>query len=272
MIDLNNFRKNIYHKFGFKECPHYGEDGVILEIFNNVPTNKTPLVIEFGETRVLGTTTRAFRVNYISKSIYFTLNISLLSKIYNILDIFKITFKSFKFSYLKFFMNLPFSYFADKDSIIKLFKNKKIKNIDILTIDIDSYDYVVAKNILENKYRPTLFIIEYNPNLPIEDEYIQPEGETFINKKLYGCNYGSLVNLFKKNNYYLIHISGFCNLFFLDNKYRNIFIEPNIINEITDNDDKIEIFIKKYCQKNFKPSWFYEKKLEYKDIKKFKIN
>ena len=85
MIDLNNFRKNIYHKFGFKECPHYGEDGVILEIFNNVPTNKIPLVIEFGETRVLGTTTRAFRINYISKSIYFTLNISFLSKIFNIL-------------------------------------------------------------------------------------------------------------------------------------------------------------------------------------------
>ena len=72
MINLNDFRENIYQNEGLRECPHYGEDGVILKIFEIIKPNKKPLIIEFGETRSLGTTTRSFRIKYKSRSIYFT--------------------------------------------------------------------------------------------------------------------------------------------------------------------------------------------------------
>ena len=69
MINLNNYRKNIFQNYGVKECPYYSEDGVILKIFEEVNISKKPVVVEFGEHRVLGTTTRAFRIKYFSKSI-----------------------------------------------------------------------------------------------------------------------------------------------------------------------------------------------------------
>ena len=36
MINLNDFRKNIYQNDGIFECPHYSEDGVILKIFEKI--------------------------------------------------------------------------------------------------------------------------------------------------------------------------------------------------------------------------------------------
>ena len=70
-IDLNKFRRNIYTNSGVKPCPGYGEDGVILEIFKHIGVSQNPICIEFGELRVLGTTTRAFRINYLAKALYF---------------------------------------------------------------------------------------------------------------------------------------------------------------------------------------------------------
>ena len=88
MINLNQFRKNIFHNEGLRECPHYGEDGVILKIFEIIKPNKSPLVIEFGETRSLGTTTRSFRIKYKSRAIYFTGDLSFKSTVLNVLDVF----------------------------------------------------------------------------------------------------------------------------------------------------------------------------------------
>jgi hypothetical protein len=36
LIDLNKSRKNIYQNHGWREAPHYSEDGVILKIFQNI--------------------------------------------------------------------------------------------------------------------------------------------------------------------------------------------------------------------------------------------
>ena len=125
MIDLNNFRKNIYQNEGVRECPHYSEDGVILKIFETIGINKDPLAIEFGETRSLGTTTRAFRIRYKARCIYFTGNLNFKSTILNVLDILKISLNKSDFEYLKFLFNMPFKFFVTPDNIISLFKKKK---------------------------------------------------------------------------------------------------------------------------------------------------
>ena len=69
MIDLSNYKKNIYQNYGFRECPFYGEDGVIEKIFSQIGVSELPTCVEFGELRVLGTTTRSFRIRYKSKSV-----------------------------------------------------------------------------------------------------------------------------------------------------------------------------------------------------------
>lgn len=272
MINLNDFRKNLFHKVGIRECPHYSEDGVILKIFEKIGVSSNPLIIEFGETRSLGTTTRSFRIKYFSKAIYFTGNLNMKSTFLNILDIFKITFSKRKLRYLKFLFNLPFKYFVTPDNIINLLQKKNVNNIDILTIDIDSYDYYITKKILEEGFKPTLLILEYNPSIPIDLKITYPyktQKNKPVNKKVYGASFKALHDLAKKYDYELIHISGFCNLFFVNNQNSKNFIQPILEAEIPKNNNDILNFIDIYCQKNFVPSWLYEPELSASDLEYF---
>ena len=79
--NLNNYRQNIYSHIGFRPCPCYGEDGVVLNIFDYIGVSKKPLCVEFGELRGLGTTTRAFKIKYISDTICFSGSMDLKSHI-----------------------------------------------------------------------------------------------------------------------------------------------------------------------------------------------
>lgn len=272
MINLKEFQNNIYHNVGLRECPHYGEDGVILKIFETIQPSVNPLIIEFGETRSLGTTTRSFRIKYKSKAIYFTGNLSFKSTILNILDILKITFNKFNLMYLKFLFNLPFKYFVTPNNIIDLFNQKRVNHIDILTIDIDSYDYFITKKILENSFKPKLLILEYNYSLGYKNSitfpFPVPDGMS-SNKRAFGASYNALFNLASKYNYKLIHISGFCNLFFIREEYKDLFTLPDLNKDLVKNNEDIENFLNNFCQKDFIPSWFSEKQLTESDLKYF---
>lgn len=272
MLNLKEFQQNIYHNAGLNECPHYGEDGVILKIFEKIKPSKKPLIIEFGETRSLGTTTRSFRIKYKSRAIYFTGDLSIKSTLLNILDVLKITVRNFNFQYLKFLFNLPFKYFVTPNNIIELFEKNKVDNIDILTIDIDSYDYFIAKKILENSYMPKLLILEYNYSLGYKNSitfpFPVPECMS-TNKRAFGASYNALFNLASSFNYKLIHISGFCNLFFIRNDYKDYFLSPDLNTDLIKNNDDIIKFLKNHCQKGFIPSWFNEQELKDSDLINF---
>jgi hypothetical protein len=276
MIDLKDFRENIYQNYGVKECPHYSEDGVILKIFEEIGLDKKhKRIVEFGETRVLGTTTRSFRIKYLPYAVYFTQKIDIMSKILNIFDIIKITIFTKKLKYLSFFNNMPFKFFVTSENIIKILKGKlgKSKEIDILTIDIDSYDYFVSKLILENDYKPRLLVLEYNPFLPIDVPLSCPNTRFLNNKpknkRVYGASYLAMDNLATNYGYKLVHVSGFCNLFYIRNEYADIFTSPDINVELTDSDEKVKEFINLFCQKGFVPSWMEEKALSKSDLAYF---
>ena len=272
MINLNKYRKNIYHNEGYNKCPHYSEDGVILKIFEEIGANNVPTVVEFGEHRTLGTTTRAFRIKYISKAIYFAGNLGLYSKIFNIIDVFKIVlnFKSFK--YFKFLFNQPFKYFVTPENFIDLLDKNKVDDIDICCIDIDSYDFFIAKKILNSPKNVKLYIVEYNPNLPLDKSLSLPYPQKKLqkqNKRIYGASFKAMDKLFKKHDYKLIHISGYCNLFYIKNEFRKIFESPNHIKEIPKNDEDVNLFTQKFGMDNFVPSWVGEKYLSENDLVDF---
>ncbi len=278
MIDLNDYRKNIYCNYGVKECPHYSEDGVIEKIFTEIGLEEKPFIVEFGETRVLGTTTRAFRIGYLSRAMYFVGSIDLYSKILNILDVLKATLLTRNIKCLKFLMNMPFMFFVKPDNIVDLFDKILAKevinrnNIDILTIDIDSYDYYIVKELLEHEYKPRLFIVEYNPNLPIDQALSYPNVEALSlsnNRKVYGASYLAMNNLIEKFGYELVHISGFCNLFYIRNEYFGVFTKPDINKERPVSKKEVIKFVDLYCQKDFRPSWFDEPELNADELKFF---
>ena len=270
MINLNEYRENIYHKYGIRECPHYGEDGVILKIFDEIGSSKKPHCVEFGELRVLGTTTRSFRIKYKARSLYFSGSYDFKSFYLNILDIFKIISITKSLGYLKFFLNFPFKQFVTTENIVNILYKNKVdkKNLDIMTIDLDSYDYYIIKKVLESGFRPKLFIAEYNPSYGLERKCTFPNDLDFTtdNKRSYGASYSLLDSLFKQNEYKLCFVSGFCNLFYIRNDLASQFITPNIQEEITDTNEKVLLYIERFCQKGFIPSWFNERQLSQLDF------
>ena len=170
---------------------------------------------------------------------------------------------------------MPFEFFVTPKNIINILQEKlgKSKEIDILTIDIDSYDYFVAKVILENNYKPRLLILEYNPFLPIDIPLSCPNTRSLDNKpknkKVYGASYLAMDNLATNYGYKLVHVSGFCNLFYISNEYSDIFTSPDINVELTDSDEKVKKFIDIFCQKGFVPSWMEEESLSKSDLTYF---
>jgi len=269
MITLNNYRKNIYYAYGLRECPYYGEDGVILKIFDEIRPANNPCCVEFGESRVLGTTTRSFRIKYQAKAIYFTGNYDLKAFFLNIIDIIKVSFLTRKISFFKFFYNMPFKYFVNVDNILQLLKKRlSSKKIDILTIDIDSYDYYIAEKILSEGYSPKLLILEYNPSFGTKRRVTHPTNDSLykINRRLYGASYAAMNNLADTYGYKLCFVSGFCNLFYIRKDYGTFFEKPDIEDEITDTKDKILNYIKKHCQRGFVPSWLNEPELTEQDF------
>ena len=85
-------------------------------------------------------------------------------------------------------------------------------NFDVLSIDIDGNDYHVWKQI--QKYRPKLLVIEFNPTIPNEVEFVQ-EPIPHLNQ---GSSAKSLVLLGKEKGYELV-TTTLNNLFFVDRKY-----------------------------------------------------
>ena len=173
---------------------------------------------------------------------------------------------------------MPFMFFVKPENIVDLFDKILAKerinrnNIDILTIDIDSYDYYIVKELLEHEYKPRLFIVEYNPNLPIDQALSYPNVEALSqsnNRKVYGASYLAMNNLIEKFGYELVHISGFCNLFYIRNENSGLFTKPDINKERPVSKKEVIKFVDLYCQKDFRPSWFNEPELNEEELKFF---
>ena len=173
---------------------------------------------------------------------------------------------------------MPFMFFVKPENIVDLFDKILAKeginhnNIDILTIDIDSYDYYIVKELLEHEYKPRLFIVEYNPNLPIDQALSYPNVEALSqsnNRKVYGASYLAMNNLMEKFSYKLVHISGFCNLFYIRNEYSGVFTKPDINKELPVSKKEVIEFVDLYCQKGFRPSWLEEPELNEEELKFF---
>lgn len=269
-IDLANYRENKYQNAGINITPCYGEDGVFREILRVIGDASNNHVVEFGELRVLGTTTRYFRIAKRSKAIYFSSSYDFKSKYLNIFDICKLTFKTKDVRYLKFLFNMPFQAYASTENITKLLKEHGLSNEFLcLTIDVDSYDYDLAKVLLSSGFRPKILVLEYNPSLGNLSIKLKDQSGYSINKRIYGASAISLISLAESFGYKLIHVSGFCNLIFVEEWHSINFVCPNIDNEITGTEEKIREYINQYCLTDFEPSWMHEPELSDKHLETY---
>lgn len=272
MINLNNFRQNIYSHVGLRPTPCYGEDGVLLKIFEEVQLTSSPTVVEFGELRSLGTTTRSIRIRHKAKSVYFSGTLDSRSKLLNVVDIFRVALKFREIKYLKFLLNMPFQAWLSIGNFPKKLNALSGKKIDLLVVDIDSFDYEVVKELIASGIQPTCFIVEYNPSLPVEIPlYLSEAASKLPNRppRVYGASYGAWDHLFASHGYRLVHVSGFCNLFYLKESDAKHFVKPDIWSEVTDSNKKVLAFADQWCLPGFRPSWLSSPALSSEDLQIF---
>ena len=192
MKNLHYFKKNIFSQ--------NGEDGVILEIIKRIFTKKKLVVCEFGaaDGKHLSNTFNLVKRGMVSKAIYIESNNSFYS---SLLDLSK--------EYQEIIpINCEVSHKKnDNNTLDKILLNLNIeKDIDMISIDIDSYDLDAFRTI--KFYEPKMVIIEAG-----KQKY-GVLSEHSLDKKL--NSFSQIYNEFK-NNFFLIFYNG--NLFFLNKIY-----------------------------------------------------
>jgi len=90
------------------------------------------------------------------------------------------------------------------------------KDFDLLSIDIDSCDYYVWQSL--TKYHPKVVIIEFNPTIPVDYEYVQNKSFNIHDEH----SLSSVTNLAKKKGYELISCTD-SNAIFIVKKYYPLF-------------------------------------------------
>lgn len=110
---------------------------------------------------------------------------------------------------------------ADDGLDVILAKTAIPTDFDVLSIDIDGNDYHVWKAL--KNYRPRVVVIEYNPTIPTEVEFVQA-ADMSLN---HGSSLASMVDLGRSKGYELVCVTDH-NCIFVANEYFKLFgIEDN---------------------------------------------
>ena len=143
-------------------------------------------------------------------------------------------------------------------NVESVFQAYIVSNPDLVVCDIDSFDYEIVSQILGIGVRPSVFCVEYNPSFPVDEVLWVKFDQAYLsatNPRIYGASYKAWQQLFTQFGYKLVHVSGFCNLFWVQEEKGEIFSTPNILEEVTDTDEKVKQYIVSWCLPDFKPSW-----------------
>ena len=186
--------KNL-HKFKFDVCSQNGEDGVINEILKRSFKNKKLNIVEFGagDIEENSNTFYLLKNSKINYSVFIEMDQNLFKKLEKLKNEYK--------------QIIPIHSVVDfiaesKNTIDEILKRNNItNNIDIMSIDIDSYDLDVYKSI--KVYHPKLLIIEGGR---------QKYGIISVHAKDKKLNSFSSIFSTISKKYYLIFYNG--NLFF----------------------------------------------------------
>ena len=85
-------------------------------------------------------------------------------------------------------------------------------NFDVLSIDIDGNDYHIWNTL--QAYRPKVVVIEFNPTIPNEVDFVQPRDMRVTQ----GASISALYRLAQSKGYRMVHVTT-CNCIFVDETY-----------------------------------------------------
>jgi hypothetical protein len=110
----------------------------------------------------------------------------------------------------------------------------KIKNLNLLSLDLDGNDYWIAKDLLKNNVHPDIWIQEYNSLFSPYIKWTIPYDDKHVCKYdgYWGASLGAFVELFESSGYFLVacNVTG-ANAFFVKEKFRDKFLDiPSDVN------------------------------------------
>jgi len=192
---------------GYSVYSQFGEDGILQYLINCLNlTNKQ--CCEFGMSGLIFSNTYNLVENYNWMGVYIEQDILRLENIKNGICINK---------------KIEMSGINSLDNILK--ETPLDKNFDILSIDVDGIDYYIW-NSLQN-YFPNIIIIEVNPFIDPDEEYIN-------NGSKFSSSFKSLTMLAKIKGYSLVCMTG--NLIFVKNE---LLIDSELESYISNNPKKL---------------------------------
>ena len=113
----------------------------------------------------------------------------------------------------------------------------KVKELDLISVDLDGNDFHIVEKILNSGFFPKVFILEYNAKFPPPVEFkinYNPEHQ-WKNDDYFGTSLESWNSLLTKFGYRLLCCNSQtgANCFFVRNKFSKLFKDvPNDINQI----------------------------------------
>lgn len=188
----------------------YGEDGILKEIFTLIPGDMW--CVEFGayDGKFLSNTHDLIT----NKSWSGVLIEGSFERFQKLLDTYRDNPRVYPIN--------KFVEFDGPNSLDNLLESTPTPtHFDLLSIDIDGNDYHVWNSL--QKYHPKVVVIEFNPSIPNDVEYIQKKDP----KLNHSNSLLALYNLGKRKNYELVACTHL-NAFFVAKEYFHLFgIEDN---------------------------------------------
>ena len=112
--------------------------------------------------------------------------------------------------------------FRGENTLDKILKRADApQQIDLISIDIDGYDYHVWEAL--NDYHPRVIIIEYNPSIPNDIIFISPKREDVF----CGSSAAAMVELGRKKGYALVAVTETNLLFVTEEEFDKLQIWDN---------------------------------------------
>ena len=215
-----NKSKNPLNKYGKKIFSQSDEDGITIEIIKRINCLNEGIFVELGVGD--GTENNTLILKALGWKGFWIGNEKL-----------KIDYANSKdFSYI--------CSFVDLENVIDLLK-KGLSSIgenliDVISLDLDGNDYYFLEKIIENNFRPKLFIVEYNAKFPppVKWKIEYEKDHKWKGDDYFGASLSTYNDFFEKNGYKLICCNAHtgANAYFIKKEFINLF--QDVPDEIDD--------------------------------------
>lgn len=220
---LQSSHPNPLNGFGKKCFSQTDEDGITLEILRRIGKLQNGVYVEFGvgdgmENNTLILAALGWKGFWVGGE-----NLK-----FNVDDI-----DNRKFSYLKEWVTLENIAHLTTKGLLEI----NAKEMDVISLDLDGNDIYLVEELLNNNFRPKLFIVEYNSKFPppVEFRIAYDPQHTWKGDDYYGASLTSFNRLLSKFSYRLICCNSHTgsNAFFIDSRYSELFSDvPADVNQI----------------------------------------